>query len=195
MRISDCVKNLTLGCNMKVYKIRLNPEDAKYGLDSKERQAQRFQNTGDTFSQFALDAYNAAKNSTALAIFQSLPTEMQKAIPEIRRILPVVRPDARCSRCQGKGRREDIPNWIVIEGKKLIGKICFKCLGNGIEPCMDPIFFRRRIVDTLSNCWKSQKAIDWAYKVVNTHDNPYRAVMLDVAETILKGNDPKKLPH
>jgi hypothetical protein len=178
----------------KIYQIRLNPDDAKYGLDTKQERAKRFEETGTVFSSLALSAWQAARDSTNEAIFKSLPKDMQAAITAMRPKLPQLRPDAGCLRCGGKGYREDKKHWIVIAGQTIHGKVCFKCMGSGIEPSMEPVFFRRRAIDTL-RCVNETKAREWADKVLDADDNPYQCVLLDIAQAIIADQDYTKLPH
>src|SRR5581483_1490548 len=169
----------------KILKIRLNPEDAKYGLDTKERRAERFATTGSAFSLEALTAWKAACASTSRAILESLPKSMQEAIPAIRASLPKSYPDAACTRCAGLGYREDKEHWIVIEGERLRGKVCFKCEGSGIEPCFEPTFFRRRVMDSIKQA--SDKArLNWAERVLKaSYNHPYFPVLSDIALMIV----------
>jgi hypothetical protein len=166
-----------------VYKIRLNSADAKYGLRS----------AGADYSQEAMDAWRAAVASTMEAIWKSLPTEMQDSIREIRATLPQKRADACCTRCGGSGYREDKQNWIDL----MDGKRCFKCNGSGIETHMEPIFFRRRVVDTLLESTPA-KAKEWADKVYNDKEHAYRSVLMDIVDLIRSGaskEEVRKLPH
>jgi len=175
-------------------KIRLNPADAKYDLDTKERRAERQKYTGSAFSQQALDAWKTACYSTAQSIYTSLPLAMRQAVVQIRKNLPKVRADAYCTRCGGRGYRDDCERWIVVPKEQRPGKVCFKCQGCGIEPCMEPVFFRRRVVDSLANA-APQKAVVWAKRVLTCTDNPYRPVLVDIAEAVLAGVDVRTLPH
>ncbi len=170
----------------KVYKIRLNPADAKTGISP----------PGAEFNQERMEAWTAAVNNTEAAIIASLPGEMRDALPCMMRRLPRERADACCSRCGGSGRRDDRPHWIVIAGEEDCGKICFKCLGHGVETHMLPAFFRRRTVDTLRN-QKPEKAMEWASRVIAAVDNPYRPILIDIATLILAGRlqDVFSQPH
>lgn len=176
---------------MKVYKIRLNAEDAKYGIQSKESRRQLAEK-GIDYSQLAIDAWKAAVDSTKNAIFTSLPKEMQADIVKMRETLPQVRKDARCTRCGGSGYRDDIEYWILLND----GKKCFKCMGSGIETGMEPVFFRRRVVDTLRNATIEQ-AESWANKVYTDWQHVYRPVLMDIVNLILEGKVTMiyKLPH
>lgn len=167
---------------MKVYKIRLNPGDVSLGVTT---------DNPNLSPQYRIDCWVAACENTEKEIFALLPVEMQTVIPKIMLYLPDVRPDSHCDRCDGSGYREERQHWIQLKS----GKICFKCKGSGVEPSMRPVFFRRRCIDSLRKSPK--KAKEWAEKVVNTLDNPYRPVLLDIAELILAGKLPEifNLPH
>ena len=157
---------------MKVYKIRLNPEDADYG-----------------------DAWSAAVAHSQQTIFDTLPPAMQRRIERTRKDLPLKRADACCTRCAGDGYRNDREDWVVVaEGKKVFGKVCFQCNGSGIEPHMEPVWFRRRVMDIIKT--KSPaKLREWAKRVIDALAHPYRCVLLDIAKAVLAGEDPTKLPH
>jgi len=76
------------------------------------------------------------------------------------------------------------PNEI---GEPMRGKICFKCKGTGVETKMHPVFFRRRAIDTLLGS-SAEAAHRWAARVRDTESNPYRPVLIDIAEMILDGH-------
>lgn len=57
-----------------------------------------------------------------------------------------------CTRCDGEGYLEDNETWIVAKGKKGPGKVCFRCQGDGIEPCNlpDPLVVRANVIKKLA---------------------------------------------
>lgn len=57
-----------------------------------------------------------------------------------------------CTRCGGEGYLEENESWIVAKGKKGVGKVCFRCEGDGIEPgnhLPDPLTVRANVVAKL----------------------------------------------
>ena len=193
----------------KIYDIRLHPEDAAYGIASPERKKE-IQDAGLTYSQFQIDAWNAAVDSTRDRILKSYSPEMREAEAEIRKNLPELRKDARCTRCSGRGYLDDNEKWIQYRGDPVnrVGfKGCFKCKGSGIEPKMEPVFFRRRVVDHIINKLEDGKinqVKQWASMVQNStlENQPYKPLLMDIVELIDKLNDINilkseidKLPH
>ncbi len=58
-----------------------------------------------------------------------------------------------CTRCDGEGYLEDNESWIIAEGKKGVGKVCFRCRGDGIEPgdrLPDPLLVRANVIKRLA---------------------------------------------
>ena len=128
----------------------------------------------------------------------------------IRKNLPELRKDARCTRCSGRGYLDDNEKWIQYRGDPVnrVGfKGCFKCKGSGIEPKMEPVFFRRRVVDHIINKLEDGKinqVKQWASMVQNStlENQPYKPLLMDIVELIDKLNDINilkseidKLPH
>jgi hypothetical protein len=162
---------------MKIYPIRLNG----YG---------KFR----AGSQLAIDAWKAAVQATMQEILDSYTPELRKGVDLIRATLLTRRDDARCERCGGKGIRDDREEWIILKR----GKVCFKCNGSGIEPEMEPVFFRRRVIDTIQQ--SDQESIRrWARKVAiaTDHQQPYKPILTDIIDLIRqdKISEISKLPH
>lgn len=180
--------------NTRIYEVRLNPEDLKI-LESREEKRNRVAATGQEWSIETYERWKAAVRKTEYTIFNTLPKEMKVEIVKMRKTLPQMRQDACCSRCGGKGYREDNPHWIVTQTdpQKPVGKVCFKCDGSGIELRMEPIFFRRRVIDTIMTRTRA-KQLEWANKV-KTEYNPYYPVLIDIAQVIINNGDVSKLPH
>jgi hypothetical protein len=176
----------------KVYDVRLNPEDIQTAM------------CGPGCSDvYKAQCWEAAVENTMSTILASLPHYMREAIPFIVQTLPGCREDSRCERCGGSGRREDEKTWYSFQGtgvnevgERMIGKVCFKCKGTGVETKMHPIFFRRRAIDTLRERDEAA-ARRWADRVRETEDNPYRPVLIDIADMILDGGfaNINRLPH
>ena len=84
--------------------------------------------------------------------------------------------------------REDKEKWVVLEehADKPGGKRCFKCNGSGIEPSMEPVFFRRRVFDSFRNATLEQVR-SWANKFYNDRHNAYRYILMDVVMAIREG--------
>jgi hypothetical protein len=187
----------------RIYDIRLNPEDAKYGVQSKQRRQEIQSAIG--WSQLAIDAWKAAVDSTRDAILKTYTPQLRQAEAQIREDLPERRAEARCTRCGGKGYRDEDEKWIQFRGKP-VGregfKGCFKCSGSGIETKMEPVFFRRRVVDYIKQKVAEQKLNEvkaWAEKVKqsNLDEQPYRPMLMDIVQLIDENrfNEIGRLPH
>ena len=180
----------------KPYKIRLNPQDAEYGLNKNP----------EGYTQTSLDAWKAAWENTMREITLTLPKGVQEAITTLRTKekngfpkLVNLREDAACTRCGGSGKRNDRESWIHHGS---LEKVCYKCGGSGIETSMEPVYFRRRAVDYVTKFIREKnypKLDEWADKVINAseEEQPYRPVLIDVAKLLKdrKYQEVSRLPH
>lgn len=151
-----------------------------------------------TFKQSGRNSLNwrIAWQNTKKSITENLSDAMQVEIENIRDTLVKYRKESACKWCDGAGKVNDHINYT---DKQII---CFFCAGSGIKFDAEPVFFRRKVVDTVLSLLKYnciEKVEDWAKKVeeASIEEQPYRPILMDIVFLIehKEYDKIKKIPH
>jgi hypothetical protein len=87
---------------------------------------------------------------------------------------------------------DDNPHWVLADGKKGVGKVCFRCRGDGIEPgdnLPDPLAVRANVVTKLKPLVQAGEVLAIAKLARQFQSGPFWPVLEDAfqrAETAAK---------